>query len=275
MTPEGRVLGIDVGWSERREANGLCLLEWDREKIRWETLLVGNEELKKRWALRKLCGDKRVLAIAIDGPLRPGLKVEPTHRTAEAALSRGIFQKRGKPGSTASKAGRLLHAHATEWARLASEELNLQGLRLPLSVHPKAIFEAFPNLFLSILRDEPAFRSRLPRGKVVDRLFREPAIAFKLAELVESALPGRVGTAAFEAIGGHDRIAAACCAMTALAVASGKFAAVGATLDGFIALPPVRLWGAARSGAGAWAKPALDAILRQLALEGRRGRLLP
>jgi len=110
----GAVLGIDVGFSERRATTCLCLLEWSDNLVRLAFRKVGTDAHARSAALTSLIRKSMHLAaVAIDGPLTRGLRIVPHYRVADALLSHGVFQKRGKPGQTSSPIGQKLHQHAT------------------------------------------------------------------------------------------------------------------------------------------------------------------
>jgi hypothetical protein len=52
-----------------------------------------------------LAGELSALTVALDGPLTRGLKLVRHYRSADALLSQGVFQTRGKPGQTSSPTG--------------------------------------------------------------------------------------------------------------------------------------------------------------------------
>src|SRR5207253_396107 len=78
-----------------------------------------NDQGQRRSALKEVIEVNPLLGVAIDGPLTHGLRLIPHYRVADALLSRGAFQKRGKPGQTSSPVGQQLHRHATDLANLA------------------------------------------------------------------------------------------------------------------------------------------------------------
>ena len=60
---------------------------------------------------------RELAGVALDGPLTRGLRLVRHYRAAEAILSRGPLQKRGKPGPTSAPMGQKLHEHATKLAK--------------------------------------------------------------------------------------------------------------------------------------------------------------
>jgi hypothetical protein len=69
------VLGIDVGYSPTRKTTSFCALQWDDQAIHWRCYNTTSDDGKRLNALHKLlpAEPRRVLAVAIDGPLRPNL----------------------------------------------------------------------------------------------------------------------------------------------------------------------------------------------------------
>lgn len=154
VLPEsGRVLGIDVGYSKKRRTTGFCCLSWTEDKVNWSHTAANADDRCRSQALLTVRGldVSPFLAIAIDGPLKPRLEECHRCRTVERVLSRGAFQKRGKPGQTNAGSGPLLHKHATLLANLVVEQCAVETATMPFAVSSCAIYEAFPNLFLGFL----------------------------------------------------------------------------------------------------------------------------
>jgi len=201
------------------------------------------------------------VSLAVDGPLRPNLELLYKYRTAECLLSRGSFQKRGKPGPTNGGSGPELHKHATRLAQMVLRECEVEATKMPFSASNCGVYEAFPNLFLGILCEEQDYPMRPSRGRYwTDCLF--PLVASRLDKLIRALLPQRN----FEGVAktnGHEPIAALVCAVTALAASDGQCVAVGSPADGYIVLPPIQLWGASAKD-DSWAKRELREIVRRL-----------
>ena len=220
-------------------------------------------------ALDSLVGGRvQVEAVAIDGPLTRGLRRVPHYRAAEALLSRGVFQLRGKPGQTSSPTGQQLHHHATLLAELVLERAQAGLFSIsPAShieaIHTAAIVEAFPNQFLAVLIQE----LNLPRlhRDASDRYWEVLAAGNELRNLLTHLLPSRTLVTTFEQISDHDQRAAVVCALTGLSVVAGGAVGVGDPADGDIFLPPAALWGRSQSRSQSWAETALRenvAVLR-------------
>ena len=269
----GAVFGVDVGFSAKRRSTGLCLLTWDESSVDLHLRRTTADPVRRRTALQELLAwDSPPLTVALDGPLTNGLRRVRRYRVAEALLSHGVFQKRGKPGQTSSPVGLRLHEHATALAELILEEEAAGGCVLASArhrepIHPLAIVEAFPSQFLAALVDE----SGLPaiHRDASDRYWDCCLAAGHLKRLIDAWLPGRV-VPDLCVFTNHDDRAAIVCALTALAVAHGDAVAVGDAEDGDIILPPRRFWGA---GAGdvPWMEGALRRSLAFIQAEHDRG----
>ena len=258
-------LGIDVGFSANKATTGLCLLTIDQNSVSWRCENTWADETRREKALRALVPTGTTLiGVGIDGPLARGLTWVPHYRSAEALLTRGVFQRRGKPGQTSAPTGQKLHKHATALAQIA---LNLAQVSIlpashPDAIHKKRIVEAFPTAFLSVLLHENSFSSSDSRGK--SDLYWTRAIENGCLEdlLMQTLAPGRVLQEPVGSVSDHDARAALLCALVAACVARGRYVAVGDPIDGDIILPPIDLWGcASRDGGEPWAQATLRSNL--------------
>lgn len=258
---EGAVLGIDVGFSERRQTTCLCLLEWSHEIVRLTFKTVGTDAQARTRAIDAVLREpKHLAAVAIDGPLTRALRRIAHYRAADALLSGGVFQKRGKPGQTSSPTGQKLHEHATRLAELVLDRSTVGTLSVAAAshiepIHQVAIVEAFPNQFLAALiaeQDLPVLRR-----DASDRYWEQLAASDGLSNLLAALLPGHRFCAQPIHIRDHDERAGVACALTGLAVATALAVGVGDPEDGDIFLPPVRLWGSSCSGTQPWVEVAL------------------
>lgn len=252
----GAVLGVDVGWSEKKATTGLCLIEW----INWEVSLgcceARADEDDRRNKLDRLIQGRKLLAVGIDGPLIPGLRIVKEYRAADALLSRGRFQRRGKAGPTNGGSGPKLHNHATQLAKLIINTHNVRPATYPYRIHDKAVVEAFPNAFLSVLHPDEGFPLNPEvKRRWTDTLF--PLVKEQLRQLLMGLLPQHKTRFCLDDIQGHERIAAFLCALTALCVAVARCVAVGDRRLGYIVLPPLEHWGASIAGNSKWARDAL------------------
>jgi hypothetical protein len=274
--PSGAVLGLDVGWSARAATTGVCVMWWDAGTVQWTCANATAEEASRAAAIARVFGDRPrvVSAVAIDGPLRPGLVVDcATCRGAERLLSRGDFRRRGKPGPTNAPVGCRLHQEATALAHLARRLLTIAPASCAAAVGDEAIVEAFPNLFLGVLHDEAGYPTpAAARRRWTDLLYARLRRRGRCQRLLATLLPGRAVRGDWGLDDDHEKIAALACALTALGVAVGRFVAVGAD-DGAVVLPRAEAWGGDRAGHGAWAARALGASARSLARDGYKPRL--
>lgn len=261
MIEQGAVLGIDVGFSTRRETTCLCLLRWNVDSITFSFRKVGvDTAARARVFDTVLTGQGHIDAVAIDGPLTRGLRRVPHYRSADALLSRGVFQKRGKPGQTSSPTGQQLHHHATLLAEMILERDQTGSVVISRAshiepIHDTTIVEAFPNQFLAVLIHE----SDLPplRRDASDRYWEVLVKSNGLRVLLSCLLPFRTLSNDLDRIQDHDQRAAAVCALTGLTVVAGLAVGVGDPEDGDIFLPPTALWGGSQSRQQPWAEAAL------------------
>ncbi len=224
-------------------ANVLPQCGRNRDRIEWSKSVATGEQNSRHQAVSAIRthDESPFLTIAIDGPLKPQLRQCNAYRTAECVLSRGAFQKRGKPGQANAGSGPHLHKHATLLARMVLENCKIGTAKMPFAASSSAVYEAFPNLFLGVLCAEPDYPVRPSKGRCwTDCLF--PLVASQLDKLIQTLLPQRRFTSV-AATSGHEPIAALTCAVTALAAAAGQCVAVGSPTDGYIVLPPLSLWG--------------------------------
>jgi len=269
LPERGKVLGIDVGYAPTRRTTAFCVLSWDAHdmKMIWAFERTEQDAERRVNALRNLLDRRaKVLAVAVDGPLRLGLRLDTrSYRASEGLLSRGKCQRRGKPGPTNGGSGPQLHGEATALAGLALKQVSVaQASHIP-AIHEHAIVEAFPNLFLGVLCDETDYpRKPAKERKWTDSLY--PLVKPKLEGLLRSLLPCRQPASSLD-IGDHEEIAAFTCALTALCVMARRFVGVGSQVDGFIILPPSDQWGKEEEDAGPWAEAVfrrnLDTVARK------------
>jgi len=254
---QGVVLGIDVGYSATRKTTGFCALSWGDDKVTWQCENTSTTESDRRACLARLLnGRTRVWAVAIDGPLRPHLSSGTSYRACESCLSRGAFQRRGKPGASSSPSGQSLHTAATALAMLTLDSAEVVPAKHVPSIHSRAIVEAFPTLFLGVMCDVATYPPKTRRW--TDALY--PVVQPKLAQLLGCLFPGHNIQWPWAPLG-HEQIASLVCALTALCVLNRRFVAVGDADDGYIVLPPPAWWGRDGSGRPGWAWTELAAHL--------------
>ncbi len=244
IAARGCVLGIDVGYSATRASTGFCAIAWDTDKQEvswlWENARTSVADRVRALDVVLAGRDRAVAAVAVDGPLRPGLDYATTYRSAERLLSCGSFQKRGKPGPTSGGSGPALHREATTLTELALDRLMVADAAHAARIHRRAVMEAFPNLFLGVLCAEDCYPVPARPRRWTDALYH--TVAPRLKELLDDLLPECTVRGDWD-IHDHDGIASFVCALSALCVAAGRYVAVGAHADGFIVLPPHDAWG--------------------------------
>lgn len=265
----GAVLGIDVGYSSKKRSTGLCILHWGPHTLGFRFERTKTPEFARRQAIRELVGGMSLLGAAIDGPLALDLREVQNYRAAEAVLSQGVMQKRGKPGSTNSPTGRQLHQHANQLARLVLEETNIGPSRHFQAIHERCIVEAFPNIFLAagIPEEQLPRLKRDASDKFWDALTNEGR---RLQDLISSLLPGRSFEPGSEIakVTHHEDRASLICALTALSVISEAHVGIGDPEQGYITLPPKSWWGST-PGFAPWLEPLL---YRNIAIVRSRNR---
>ena len=226
-------LGIDVGYSAKRKSTGVCVIEPDaREPVRCEH--VKTQDTPD--AILKLLAGAEPIAASIDGPLVASALSDAEryitvnrYRRCDEMLSRGLFQKRCKPGQTNSPVGQKLHDRATVLANHV------------LSLFPHAtISESFPNAFMGVMLPD-ATTWTIPRGKKSDAFWNYCIGPSTVLERLISHLLGADGAKVFDScrlLRNHDERAAVICALTAAAARQGQGFLVDGGADGTIVLPP-------------------------------------
>ena len=239
MDDQGSVLGIDVGWSEKRRSSAVCRLSWDNHRICWEIERFRAVPSERTNAIRRVAGEIELHAVAIDGPLRRGLDVIGRYRSAERLLSRGELPRRiGKPGQSSSPNGKKLNVQANTSAMVVKERCCVRKASHPVRIDEHAIAEAFPTTFLGVMIECP---TRLTGSRYrSDRYFAHLVENHCFDRLSKALLGDRRWSQDPRKLKNHDDRAAFVCALTALSVAAGEFTAVGDTKDGWIILPPQR-----------------------------------
>jgi predicted nuclease with RNAse H fold len=253
----GAVLGIDVGFSSKRQTTGMCLLFWDHSSISMEFDKVGVDEHQRLRTILKLVSGQPLSAVAVDGPLTHGLKLINRYRSAEAILSRGVLQRRGKPGPTNSPTGQELHRQATDLAHMVLRQTHVAEATHHQAIHEKRIVEAFPNMFLAALVREDLIP--LLRRDASDKYWE--VLVGKhddLEHYTYRLLPKRSLRKPLRSCCDHEHRASLICSLTALTVAVGQHIGVGDPKDGDIILPSPAFWGGSPNRPGrSWMAEAL------------------
>ena len=236
---EGNVLGIDVGWSEKQRSSAVCRLSWEKDNITWKVCRFRANDDDRCKTIREVGGSYKLLAVAIDGPLRRDFDLIKRYRSAERVLSRGELSKRiGKPGQSSSPNSIKLNRQANQAAK-AVKRLCLRNASHDEAIDEQAVVEAFPTSFLGVMVRHP---DRLSTGKRSDRYFANLDGYItpdrSLSQLIECLLGPKKWEKHIHLLTNHDDRAAFVCAITALCIACGEYTAVGDFEDGWIILPP-------------------------------------
>lgn len=249
LPARGSVLGIDVGWSQKQPSSAVCRLDWDEAVVRWTVRRYRATPEDRREAFLSVGGNFRLLAVAIDGPLRRDLKIIGRYRKAEEVLTRRFQKHIGKPGQSSSPNGKKLNEQANISARAAFDLCQIADAPHQVSIADHAISEAFPTSYLGCMLGTPIAGKIKRRSDTYYKALTEVGI---LDLLIAYFLPGRHLTQSFGAVTNHDDRAALVCALTALGVAANNYVAVGDE-DGWIILPP---W----DFIAAWSRPLLEGV---------------
>src|SRR5688500_7706756 len=102
------VVGLDIGFSTRKRTNALAEIE--NGELRINKLTVAERDAE-------LANLRDVDVIAIDALIVPDLCSDRTPRIVEQVFSRGIFQRRCKPGASHVRGtGHQLREHGSQAA---------------------------------------------------------------------------------------------------------------------------------------------------------------
>ncbi len=162
-----RLIGVDVGFSERRRSSGVAA--WDGA-----ALTVGRASSTAESRLSLSATVQSADVIAIDAPLLP--TDSSAIRNCERAFAAGTFQKKCKPGfSHVPGTGRCLRDAGKETAKqfIGSASDSALQAEVPRVTGRHNIVEAFPNAFLAVCIDDSAFSTlgKVKRGERFDRLY--------------------------------------------------------------------------------------------------------
>jgi predicted nuclease with RNAse H fold len=241
------LLGIDVGFSERRKTTGIASYTFGQAT---RLHCVGSFPQDRAEVLidRPLYD-----AIAIDGPIVPkATSAEQVIRHCERLLSKGPFGKRCKPGFSHFGTGMRLRQAATTIALEMPFQKRTAGV---------PVVEAFPNAFLGVMLDDCAYleMGRIPRGRKSDMFFKR-AVAdrafdrlFHCLDWADPRLNAQIAALAEAATRiSHEYRAAIVCVVTAACALSNKAIMIGDNIGGHMCLPPLDVW-------ADWAKRELEA----------------
>ncbi len=268
MNARGSVLGIDVGWSKKRKSSAVCRLSWSREEVKWEIQRFRALDSDREEAIMDVVDNRMLLAVAIDGPLRPKFDEVDRYRGAERLLSRGELTKKvGKPGQSSTPNGKKLNDQANKSAIALKKHCRVRKANHKVRIDECAIVEAFPTTFLGVMLKHPASLNRPKNKQKSDIFFAHLSKHQQLDQFVEKFLGGRRWAQNIDEIKNHDDRAAFVCALTALCIVAGNFTAVGDDKDGWIILPPQ--WAFAN-----WAWKAICETAQLTAARDEEGKLL-
>lgn len=268
MNARGNVLGIDVGWSEKRKSSAVCRFFWSRKEVKWEIQRFRAFDADREDTIKRVVDNNELLAVAIDGPLRPGFRDVDCYRGAERLLSRGELRKRiGKPGQSSSPNGKKLNDQANKSAIALKKHCRVRKANHKVRIDECAIVEAFPTTFLGVMLKHPASLNRPKNKQKSDIFFAHLAENRSLDQFVKKLLGDRKWSENIDEIKNHDDRAAFVCALTALCVVAGNFTAVGDDRGGWIILPPQ--WAFAN-----WAWKAICETAQLTAARDEEGKLL-
>ena len=254
LPPVGAVLGVDVGFSPTRRSSAVCRLGWDERHITWSIRRFRALPHEREATILAVAGTGRLEAAAFDGLLRAGFDVVGRYRTAERMLTRRLGARIGKPGQASAPVGKALNAAANDCVGVILRGCDVARAAHAVRIDDRAVVEAFPGAFLGVMLADPSAlaASRADRSDV---FFRHLVEGGALEGLLAHLLPGRGLALPLNGVTDHDDRAALVCALTALCVAAGNYAAVG-DVDGWIVLPP-------RSFVADWAWADLEANARE------------
>ena len=248
-----KLLGVDIGFSEKRRSTAIACLNGD-ELTSW----LARTDLESRTS--KIPDGFRASVIALDGPLLPAGAPETIRRPCEAAFIRPPFHKRCKPGLSHWGSGLMLrNATAiafTQFCRFVEvPELDVSDV-----TQNGPIIEAFPNAFLGVLTPEPTLRLApiFKRGRRFDWLYDTTVssgnLELKLSK--ELNLPAKMWHR-LRVEKHNERRAGLICLLTAAIAARGTATVVGEAAGGWFWLPPWSSW-------EPWAKDGLQTVLSEI-----------
>jgi len=233
------LVGLDVGFSARRESSGVARLNSGVVSIGCAT-----ESVESR---RELFGMDEVDVAAIDAPILAGEGFDK--RACERLFTLGRFQRRCKPGlSHVPGTGRAFRQAGHESARQLSKISSGRELlvKFPRVWGARNLIEAFPNAFMGVLLPGGCFdrMPKLRRGQKFECLYDE-CLKRKTLNSVIDVIGGATLPSVLHHIKtnqNHDQKAALICLLTAAAVTAGRYTAVGDKKGGYFFLPPWELW---------------------------------
>ena len=232
------LVGVDVGFSATRRSSGVV-------RFRQGNLRLGRAT--SAWTSRAeiLGSDGYADVAAIDAPLLPDLHWKP--RSCERLFTFGAYQRRCKPGlSHIPGTGQQLreegHSTADQLLRIVAGTAT--AAEFPRVLPERNIVEAFPNAFLGVVvpRDRYDEMPRLRRGKKFDWLYDQWRDSDLFRPMAIDLDPTGALLREFQDCTDHDERAALVCLLTAMAVGSGHYTAIGDQNGGYFFLPRLSDW---------------------------------
>lgn len=250
------LIGLDVGFSITRLTSGVA-------RLTDGTLVIGRASSDKK-SRYDIIGTGIVDLMAVDAPLLHNL--DCPKRTCETVFASGLFSHRCKPGfSHVPGTGLSLRKAGKDTTQQFTNLLRGHDISCPFPRvwGTKNIVEAFPNAFLGVLVSDSSYfkMPRQRRGKKFDWLYEEcrDSEAFhSVVECIELGILKDV-LSAIAANENHEERAALVCLLTAAAVASGRYTAVGDEKGGYFFLPPWNAW-------KQWAQQELEKLRKRIDL---------
>jgi predicted RNase H-like nuclease len=244
------LIGLDIGFSSTQRTNAMAELQ--NGELRVVKLSVSERDA----ALQRL---RDVDVIAIDAPIVPSHCSAETPRLVEQLFSRGVFQKRCKPGASHVRGtGHLLREHGVRAAAAVAQASHWETDPPFPTVFPRCgVAEAFPNAFLGVALPDEIYdaRPKLPRGAKFDWLYNHWIERDLFSQAVmRCGLPLEL-TTTLHTERDHEKRAALVCLLTAAFAATGRAVAIGDAHTGYFFLPAVELW-------ASWSREALLDRLR-------------
>lgn len=244
------LIGLDIGFSTRSRTNAIAELE--NGELRVVRLSVNERDAE----LQRL---QDVDVIAIDAPIVPAECSMETPRIVEQLFSRGVFQKRCKPGAShVPGTGHSLREHGLRAATAVAEASRWKTDPPFPTVFPRlGVIEAFPNAFLGVALPDRVFAPppKLIRGAKFDWLYDHWIELDLFSRAVMSCgLPLELSTM-LHAERDHEKRAALICLLTAAFAATGRAVAIGDDETGYFFLPDSEFW-------APWASDALRDRMR-------------
>jgi hypothetical protein len=235
-----KLIGLDIVFSATRRTSAIA-------RMSETSLTLGRATSSWESRAELIGGGFKSIVTAMDGPL---LRVPHTEKRAcEQIFSMGLFQRRCKPGfSHIRGTGRVFREAGRESANQFANVTSVLDLscEFPRAWAGSNLVEAFPNAFLGVAIHNTCFDNmpNLRRGKKFDWLY-DQCLEVQAFTNIIGAIESEEVWAILETIQAnrdHEERAALICLLTAAAIATGQYTAVGDKDGGYFFLPPWNLW---------------------------------